>query len=183
MVPKLWLMMDFTQDMDVASRTLSLVNSLVLLGQDWYCLKWSHFWRLRMFERRQYMNEAVMEASPQNCIDPLLVAAHIVVRLQMIISREVPPNEPAVLSVCSLHAGSAANVISDRAERLLNVRSMSFGCRDRVLKNAERMIRAECSAVTNLKIRQKMLADDATRRELPFRPNDSTYSSCTNGFQ
>lgn len=64
-------------------------------------------------------------SSPQNCIDPIVVAAHIVVRLQTIVSREVPPSELAVVSVCSLHAGSAQNIISDTAELLLNIRSMS----------------------------------------------------------
>lgn len=85
-------------------------------------------------------------SSPQNCIDPIVVAAHIVVRLQTIVSREVPPNELAVVSVCSLHAGSAQNIISDTAELLLNIRSMSLEWRNRILESAERIIRAECTA-------------------------------------
>ncbi|KAJ8116071.1 hypothetical protein OPT61_g2427 [Boeremia exigua] len=85
-------------------------------------------------------------SSPQNCIDPIVVAAHIVVRLQTIVSREVPPSELAVVSVCSLHAGSAQNIISDTAEFLLNIRSTSLEWRTRILTSAERIIRAECSA-------------------------------------
>lgn len=85
-------------------------------------------------------------SAPHNCIDPIVVAAHTVVRLQTIVSREVPPSELAVLSVCSLHAGSAQNVISDTAELMLNIRSTSVEWRTRILKSAERIIRAECSA-------------------------------------
>ncbi|KAH6642822.1 hippurate hydrolase [Boeremia exigua] len=85
-------------------------------------------------------------SSPQNCIDPIVVAAHIVVRLQTIVSREVPPNELAVVSVCSLHAGSAQNIISDTAELLLNIRSMSAEWRTQILESADRIIRAECTA-------------------------------------
>lgn len=100
----------------------------------------SDVWRVKIHGRGGH------GSSPQNCVDPLLVAAHIVVRLQSIVSREVPPSELAVLSVCSFHAGSAPNIISDTAEMMLNIRSMSIEWRRRILNSAERIIRAECSA-------------------------------------
>jgi hippurate hydrolase len=52
---------------------------------------------------------------PQAAVDPVLLAASIVVRLQSIVSREVAPDEPAVLTVGSIQAGTKSNVIPDVA--------------------------------------------------------------------
>jgi len=55
-------------------------------------------------------------AMPHKTVDALLVAATIVSNLQVLISREVDPLKPAVVTVGSLHAGTAANIIADTAE-------------------------------------------------------------------
>lgn len=60
---------------------------------------------------------------PQASIDPVVLAAMIVVRLQTVISREVQPGEPAILTVGSIQAGTNSNVIPDHAVVALNVRS------------------------------------------------------------
>lgn len=52
---------------------------------------------------------------PHMTIDPVVIASHVVVRLQTIVSREVPPDETAVVTVGALQAGSTENVISDEA--------------------------------------------------------------------
>ena len=52
---------------------------------------------------------------PQAAIDPVVLAAMIVVRLQAVVSREIPPGEPAVLTVGSLQAGTKSNIIPDCA--------------------------------------------------------------------
>ncbi|GAB3710825.1 amidohydrolase [Mariniluteicoccus flavus] len=83
---------------------------------------------------------------PQNGIDPVVMAAMIVVRLQTIVSREVAPTEPAVVTVGSLHAGTKSNIISDRAVLELNVRTYDEGTRTRVLDAIKRIVRAECAA-------------------------------------
>ena len=70
---------------------------------------------------------------PHRCIDPVVIASHIVVRLQTIASREVPPNETAVVTVGALQAGSAENVISDEAVLKVNIRTVSAEWRDRIL--------------------------------------------------
>jgi len=54
-------------------------------------------------------------ANPQACIDPILTAARIVESIQSIVSRSIDPLEPAVVSICSIHAGSTGNIIPDEA--------------------------------------------------------------------
>jgi amidohydrolase len=83
---------------------------------------------------------------PHRCIDPVVIASHIVVRLQTIASREVPPNETAVVTVGALQAGSAENVISDEAVLKVNIRTVSAEWRDRVLASVRRIVKAECEA-------------------------------------
>jgi amidohydrolase len=83
---------------------------------------------------------------PHRCIDPVVIASHIVVRLQTIASREVPPNETAVVTVGALQAGSVENVISDEAVLKINIRTVSAEWRDRVLASVRRIIKAECEA-------------------------------------
>ncbi len=62
-------------------------------------------------------------AMPHTAVDPILVAAHLVLALQTLVSREVDPNDMAVVTVGSLHAGQAPNVIPASAELKLSVRA------------------------------------------------------------
>ena len=83
---------------------------------------------------------------PQASIDPVVLAAMIVVRLQTVISRETDPGEPAVLTVGSVQAGTRSNVIPDHATILLNVRTYNDGTRSAILDAIERIVTAECTA-------------------------------------
>jgi hippurate hydrolase len=83
---------------------------------------------------------------PQASVDPVVLAAMIVVRLQTIIAREVTPGEPAVLTVGSVQAGTKSNVIPDSATILLNVRTYSDETRTTVLQAIKRIVTAECEA-------------------------------------
>ena len=83
---------------------------------------------------------------PQATVDPVVLAAAVVMRLQTVVSREVAPHETAVLTVGSVHAGSKSNVIADRAELLLNVRTYSEQTRHRVLEAVRRIVTPECQA-------------------------------------
>jgi amidohydrolase len=83
---------------------------------------------------------------PQAAVDPVVLAAMIVVRLQTVVSREVAPGETAVLTVGSVHAGTKSNVIPDRAVLQLNVRTYSDATRTAVLDAVQRIVRAECEA-------------------------------------
>jgi len=85
-------------------------------------------------------------SSPQHTIDPVVLAAHMVVRLQSVVAREVAPQQAAVVTVGSFHAGLKENVIPSAAEFTVNVRSLDQAVRERVLAAVRRIIRAEAQA-------------------------------------
>ena len=83
---------------------------------------------------------------PHNSVDPVVLAAHVVLRLQTIVSREAKPGEFAVLTVGSSVAGFKSNIIADRAVLLINLRTYDLAVRQRMIDSIERMVRAECEA-------------------------------------
>jgi amidohydrolase len=66
-------------------------------------------------------------AMPQACVDPVVAAAQIVTAAQTIVSREVRPDQPAVLTFGSIQAGTKSNIIPDSARILGTVRAMEMG--------------------------------------------------------
>jgi len=88
---------------------------------------------------------------PEAAIDPIVMAAATVLRLQTIVSREVAANEAAVLTIGVLQAGTKENVIPDEAIIKLNVRTFDEGVRKRVLAAIERIVNAEAAASGALK--------------------------------
>src|SRR6185312_2940360 len=80
---------------------------------------------------------------PQASIDPVVIAAATVMRLQTIVSREIAPHEAAVVTIGSLQAGTKENVIPEEAIIKLNVRSYDAGVRERVLAAIKRIVDAE----------------------------------------
>jgi hippurate hydrolase len=83
---------------------------------------------------------------PQASIDPVVMAAAIVLRLQTIVSREVAANDAAVVTVGVLQAGTKENVIPEEAIIKLNVRTFDEGVRKHVLAAIERIVNAEAQA-------------------------------------
>ena len=83
---------------------------------------------------------------PHNSVDPVVLAALVVLRLQTIVSRETKPGEFAVLTVGSSVAGSKSNIIPDRAVLLANLRTYDMTVRRRMIDSIERMVKAECEA-------------------------------------
>jgi amidohydrolase len=83
---------------------------------------------------------------PQASIDPVVMAAATVIRLQTIVSREVAAAEAAVVTVGALQAGTKENVIPDEAIIKLNVRTFDAGVRTRVRAAIERIVNAEAEA-------------------------------------
>jgi hippurate hydrolase len=83
---------------------------------------------------------------PQNTIDPVVLAAMIVIRLQTVVSREIAPTQTAVLTVGSSRAGTTSNVIPDHAVLQLNIRSYSRQTRQHMLAAIQRIVRGECEA-------------------------------------
>lgn len=101
--------------------------------------------QIRMFGRGAH------GSMPQASIDPVVMAAATVLRLQTIVSREIAATEAAVVTVGSLQAGTKENVIPDEAIIKLNVRTFDEGVRKRVLAAIERIVNAEAEASGALK--------------------------------
>ena len=83
---------------------------------------------------------------PESSIDPVVMAASTVLRLQTIVSREVAASQAAVVTIGALQAGTKDNVIPDDALLKLNVRTFDEAVRTRVLSAIERIINAEAEA-------------------------------------
>ncbi len=69
-------------------------------------------------------------AEPQETADPIIAGASIIMALQTVVSRNLHPLDPAVVTVGAFHAGQASNVIPERAEMLLTIRSFDPTVRD-----------------------------------------------------
>ncbi|MEM8696824.1 MAG: amidohydrolase [Pseudomonadota bacterium] len=82
-------------------------------------------------------------AYPHTTRDPIVLGARIVGALQTLVSREVDPQEPAVVTVGAFNAGTKHNIISDEANLLLTVRSYTDEVREQLLSGIERIARAE----------------------------------------
>jgi amidohydrolase len=78
-------------------------------------------------------------ASPHRGKDPVLIGAQIVVALQTLVSRELSPRSPGVVTVGSFHAGTKHNIISDRAHLQLTVRNTNDETREILLEGIERI--------------------------------------------
>ncbi|MFJ8949665.1 amidohydrolase [Streptomyces sp. NPDC102381] len=83
---------------------------------------------------------------PEAAIDPVLMAAHVVTRLQGVVAREVPPSETAVVTVGRMQAGTKDNIIPDDAELGINIRSTTASTRELLRSATERVVRAEAAA-------------------------------------
>jgi amidohydrolase len=108
---------------------------------------------------------------PQAAVDPVVLAAMIVVRLQTVVAREVAPGDTAVLTVGSIQAGTKSNVIPDHAVLQLNVRTYDEHTRSKVLGAIERIVRAECDASGSPKEPEFELFD-----RYPLTDNDATVT-------
>jgi amidohydrolase len=78
-------------------------------------------------------------ASPHAGKDPIVLGSQIVMALQTLVSRELPPRDPGVVTVGSFHAGTKHNIIPDKAVLQLTVRNTSPETRDLLLSGIERI--------------------------------------------
>jgi len=79
-------------------------------------------------------------AMPHEALDPVVAAAQAIVALQSIVARSVDPIQPAVVSVGSLHAGTAANVIPERATMRGTLRSFDEGVRATLRRRVQEVL-------------------------------------------
>lgn len=80
---------------------------------------------------------------PEGAKDPVVIGAQIVMALQTLVSREISPQEPGVVTVGAFNAGTKHNIISDRAHLQITVRSYSDEVREKLLEGIKRIARAQ----------------------------------------
>jgi hippurate hydrolase len=78
-------------------------------------------------------------ASPNKGIDPVLIASQIVVSLQSVVSRSIDPLQPGVITVGAIHGGAKHNIIGDKVEMQLTVRSLDPKVREQLLDGIDRV--------------------------------------------
>ena len=97
-------------------------------------------WEVTLFGRGAH------GSMPQKSVDPVVMAASAVMRLQTVVSREVAMTDSAVVTVGTMQAGTNENIIPDRALLRLNVRTFKEAVRTRVLGAIKRILEAEAAA-------------------------------------
>ena len=85
-------------------------------------------------------------AMPHLTVDPVVVCASIIMALQTIVSRNVSPQDMSVITVGSINAGKASNVIPDSAQMLISVRALNNTVRDRLESQIKQLIHAQAQA-------------------------------------
>ncbi|MEZ5385387.1 MAG: amidohydrolase [Prosthecobacter sp.] len=78
--------------------------------------------------------------------DPIVLAAQIVLALQTIVSREVRPGDPAVVTVGSIHGGTKSNIISDEVRLQLTLRSYKSETRQHLIDSIKRIVKAQAES-------------------------------------
>jgi len=85
-------------------------------------------------------------AAPHLSIDPILVAAEFVASVQKVVSRQIDPIEPAVVTIGAIHGGTTHNVIPSYVTLLGTVRAFDAGVRGRMAERIERVLKGVCDA-------------------------------------
>ncbi|RJP71391.1 MAG: amidohydrolase [Candidatus Abyssobacteria bacterium SURF_17] len=85
-------------------------------------------------------------ALPHKSVDPILVSGHVITALQAVASRQVNPMEAVVLSICTIHAGTAMSIIPERVEMSGTVRLFDAKLRESMPSMMEEIIRGVTAA-------------------------------------
>ena len=114
-------------------------------------------------------------AYPHTTVDPIVLSSQIVLALQTIVSREINPLEPAVVTVGSIHGGLKHNIIPDEVKLQLTLRSYSDDVRNKTISNINRIVRGQAIAagLPNDKMPTVILKDEHT----PALYNDPDFSN------
>lgn len=113
-------------------------------------------------------------ASPHRGKDPVVIGSQIVLALQTIVSREIAPKEPSVITVGSFHSGTKHNIISDQAKLQLTVRSDRKSTRDQLIAAIERVAVniGKAAGLPDDKLPQVIVSDEG----VPPTVNDTDLS-------
>ncbi len=85
-------------------------------------------------------------AEPESTIDPVVASAAIVMALQTIVSRNIDPMDQAVVTVGAIHGGSASNIIPERVELVVGIRSFGSAARDHLEKRITEIARLQAES-------------------------------------
>ena len=85
-------------------------------------------------------------SEPETTVDPVVMAASTVMKLQTVVSREISPLQPAVVTVGKLQVGTRANIIAESASLGITIRSFDEGVRAKLLNSVQRIINAEAES-------------------------------------
>lgn len=85
-------------------------------------------------------------SAPHDAVDPIYTAANFITSLQQIVSRQIDPLEPAVVTIAAIHGGTIHNVIPRTCRMLGTVRAFSEEVRDGMSERIERVLRSCCDA-------------------------------------
>jgi metal-dependent amidase/aminoacylase/carboxypeptidase family protein len=78
-------------------------------------------------------------ARPENTKDPIVMAAEYILDIQTIVSRQLSPQEPSVVTVGTIHGGTKRNIIPDEVKLQLTIRAFSDAVRDKILDSLQKM--------------------------------------------
>jgi amidohydrolase len=115
-------------------------------------------------------------SAPEAGKDPIVMAAEFIVDLQTVVSRSVPPQQPAVVTVGDIHGGTKRNIIPDEVKMELTTRSYSEAVRQTVIQGVERTARGVAIAAGVPENRMPIvtvLEDEST----PATINDAALST------
>jgi amidohydrolase len=107
-------------------------------------------------------------AMPHRVKDPIVVSAEIILAAQTIVSRVIDPLEPAVVSITSIHAGEAYNIIPDKVEMRVGFRTLS----DDVAVQIEKELRRICAGVAAA----HDMSVEVLRAGAPIKPYPATIN-------
>jgi hippurate hydrolase len=126
-------------DITLAQHVMSLPAGKIAIRSG-PVLSMSDSWEVKLFGRGGH------GSGPEFTVDPVVMAAAAVMRLQTVVSREISMMDRAVVTVGALQAGSSPNIIPDESLLRLNVRTFDEQVRETVLSAIKRIINAEASA-------------------------------------
>jgi len=110
-------------------------------------------------------SEGCHGSDPDACVDPIVVGAQIVLALQVMVSREIDVHDDTVITVGSFHAGTARNIIPDKAELKATIRTYGESQRLVVKEKVERIIQNICEAANARYNLQYHLGTPALRQD------------------
>ncbi len=86
-------------------------------------------------------------AMPHQAVDPIVASAHAITALQTVVSREIPPTDPAVVTIGTINGGSAYNIIGEKVEMSGTVRVFNHELRKSMPERLDRILRSTAGAL------------------------------------